>query len=304
MIWIVLLIVLLATFLWVSVPLYAPNVSDSDDGSIDAYRREITHLDGALERASEPDEINILRARQTLLQRQLLRADSGTQPASTGPKRAWLAVIAVMVFAGGFGLYAKIGEPNAPKLLAQNAAPKAAPTVTPGSQEEMDILLAELGERLTRTGGDVAGWQIYARALITRGQYDDALSAYDKAVTMSGEDATMIDEREQAKAYVAMRQAASALSGPSADDIVAAEGMSETDRADMIAGMVDGLSQKLRDDPSDVAGWVRLLQARGVLGQTDIAITEIERLEAAFADDPETIALILNQSGWVEGEGP
>ena len=46
--------------------------------------------------------------------------------------------------------------------------------------------------------------------------------------------------------------------GPSAEDVAAAEKLSPQDRAQMIAGMVDGLAERLKRDGRDLAGWLRL----------------------------------------------
>ncbi|MCB2133166.1 MAG: c-type cytochrome biogenesis protein CcmI, partial [Rhodobacteraceae bacterium] len=52
-----------------------------------------------------------------------------------------------------------------------------------------------------------------------------------------------------------------------AADIAAAQEMSADDRQAMIRGMVDGLAQRLAEDPDDLEGWHRLIRARVVLGE-------------------------------------
>lgn len=82
--------------------------------------------------------------------------------------------------------------------------------------------------------------------------------------------------------------------GPSADDVKAAQAMSPKDRAEMIIAMVDGLAEKLKDNPNDPAGWARLLRARTVLGQEAQKAQDIETVKAVFADRPEVLSQILN----------
>lgn len=53
--------------------------------------------------------------------------------------------------------------------------------------------------------------------------------------------------------------------GPTADDIRRAQGMSAKDRAAMIRGMVEGLAARLKANPGDFAGWLRLGRAWMVL---------------------------------------
>jgi cytochrome c-type biogenesis protein CcmH len=64
---------------------------------------------------------------------------------------------------------------------------------------------------------------------------------------------------------------AAAPPGPTAEQMAAAGQMNPGDRQAMIAGMVQGLSDRLVKNPRDLDGWQRLIRARMVLGQTDAA---------------------------------
>ncbi|MBS3650786.1 c-type cytochrome biogenesis protein CcmI [Pseudaminobacter sp. 19-2017] len=59
--------------------------------------------------------------------------------------------------------------------------------------------------------------------------------------------------------------------GPTQDQIDAAAAMSDTDRAAMINSMVEGLDAKLRQNPQDPEGWIRLVRSYAALGRTDEA---------------------------------
>ena len=56
--------------------------------------------------------------------------------------------------------------------------------------------------------------------------------------------------------------------GPTQEDIKAAKQLSSEARIAFIRSMVDGLEQRLRDNPSDLAGWKRLARAYQVIGDT------------------------------------
>lgn len=56
--------------------------------------------------------------------------------------------------------------------------------------------------------------------------------------------------------------------GPSQEDIEAAQEMTADEQMEMIRSMVQRLADRLEDDPSDHAGWLRLAQAYEVLGET------------------------------------
>ena len=78
----------------------------------------------------------------------------------------------------------------------------------------------------------------------------------------------------------------SAPRGPNADQVAAAQTMTEGDRQQMIQGMVSGLAQRLKQNPKDRAGWERLLRARMVLGQSQEAAADYRDATRAFAGSP------------------
>jgi cytochrome c-type biogenesis protein CcmH len=55
-----------------------------------------------------------------------------------------------------------------------------------------------------------------------------------------------------------------------------------------IAGMVDRLDARLKANPRDEQGWVMLMKARMVLGQSDAASQALQRGRQAFEDAPQT----------------
>ena len=56
-----------------------------------------------------------------------------------------------------------------------------------------------------------------------------------------------------------------AAPGPTTEDMAAAKDMTATDRQAMIEGMVASLDAKLKDNPADFEGWMRLVRAYSVL---------------------------------------
>ncbi|MCL4766426.1 MAG: c-type cytochrome biogenesis protein CcmI [Hyphomicrobiaceae bacterium] len=73
--------------------------------------------------------------------------------------------------------------------------------------------------------------------------------------------------------------------GPTADDMAAAEKLAPADRAAMVEQMVEGLARRLEVNAQDLAGWQRLLRAYAVLGRKDKAANALERARRAFATD-------------------
>ena len=69
------------------------------------------------------------------------------------------------------------------------------------------------------------------------------------------------------------------------DTIAAAKDMTEGDRNTMIRGMVDRLASRLKDDGSDVEGWLRLVRAYMVLGERDKAQAALIDARGAVGGD-------------------
>ncbi|MCH9806779.1 MAG: c-type cytochrome biogenesis protein CcmI [Alphaproteobacteria bacterium] len=61
------------------------------------------------------------------------------------------------------------------------------------------------------------------------------------------------------------------LPGPTQQDIAAAQKLSKADQKAFINSMVDRLAGKLKDDPQDFEGWLRLVRAYTVLGRKEDA---------------------------------
>jgi len=88
--------------------------------------------------------------------------------------------------------------------------------------------------------------------------------------------------------------------GPSEQDMAAAEAMSPQDRSAMIETMVASLDEKLRHDPHDMEGWMRLVRSYVVLGRTDQARDALNRGVAAFgagSDDAKKITAFAASLG-------
>jgi cytochrome c-type biogenesis protein CcmH len=73
------------------------------------------------------------------------------------------------------------------------------------------------------------------------------------------------------------------------DTMAAAKDMNETDRGAMIRGMVDRLATRLKQDGGDVEGWLRLIRAYMVMGDTDKAKGALTDARQAVAGDPERL---------------
>lgn len=75
--------------------------------------------------------------------------------------------------------------------------------------------------------------------------------------------------------------------GPTAEQVEAASNMTPAERTAMIENMVEGLAERMRQEPGDAEGWIRLVRSLQVLGRPDDAATSLRQGLAALADAPE-----------------
>jgi cytochrome c-type biogenesis protein CcmH len=75
--------------------------------------------------------------------------------------------------------------------------------------------------------------------------------------------------------------------GPTQEDILNAQNMSEEDRGAFIQSMVERLAARLEDEPNDLEGWMQLGNAYSVLGRVDEAIDALEKAELLLSGVPD-----------------
>ena len=90
------------------------------------------------------------------------------------------------------------------------------------------------------------------------------------------------------RAAIARVEAAPATSspGPTIAQAAAAAKLPPDQQFTMIRGMVDGLAARLKQDGSDLEGWVKLVRSYKILGEADQAKAAIRDAQQAFAGDP------------------
>ncbi|WEZ83980.1 c-type cytochrome biogenesis protein CcmI [Rhizobium sp. 32-5/1] len=136
-----------------------------------------------------------------------------------------------------------------------------------------------------------------ALALKQEGKKAEALAAFNKLVAQSPKDAPWLPlvndhiaslKNDPTTADAGTKANEAAPGNPTSDDIAAAETMSTGDRRAMIQGMVDSLSGKLKENPANFEGWMRLVRSYAVLDQKDKAADALKQGLAAFpASGPE-----------------
>ncbi len=115
----------------------------------------------------------------------------------TRPWHLWGGVTAAVLVVATVG-YAWTGSPKA----AWQSAPLA--TATPADQtpdaQRFEAMVSRLAERLRAAPDDAQGWAMLARSLTVLGRHQEALSAYEKARALRGDDLTLLVDHADALA--------------------------------------------------------------------------------------------------------
>ncbi|MER9373630.1 c-type cytochrome biogenesis protein CcmI [Mesorhizobium sp. M0491] len=128
-----------------------------------------------------------------------------------------------------------------------------------------------------------------AMALAQEGRAKEATTAWQAMLGRLPPDSPWRGAVEQALAKSGGSDVASGgtTNGPDAGDVDAASSMSPQDRETMINTMVAGLDDKLRQNPRDPEGWMRLVRSYVVLGKADQAREALGRAIAVFGADSD-----------------
>ena len=128
-----------------------------------------------------------------------------------------------------------------------------------------------------------------ALALEQEGKAADAKTAFEALAKQSPPDApwlAAVNEHIIKNGGQAMASAnGNAPGNPTAEDVAAANALSSGDRQQMIRGMVDSLDAKLKQDPKNFEGWMRLIRSYAVLNDRERAADALKRGLAAFPAD-------------------
>ena len=234
-----------------------------------------------------------------------------TAPA-TGNSYALLAVILVPLIA--LPVYAKYGSPLMPDVPLQERLKGAI------ANQDFAALVATVETHLAQDPNDIEGWKVLAPAYKRERRWSDAADAYANVLRLAPPTAEAIadygemlvfanegmvtDEAESAFAEALKLEATNERAkfyydmavkqegrppALSDEQIAAVQAMPAQDQTAMIAGMMDGLEQKLGKDSRDLEGWKRLIRARRMSNETDKAKISLDLAMNIFKDEPASL---------------
>jgi tetratricopeptide (TPR) repeat protein len=171
-----------------------------------------------------------------------------------------------------------------------------APKATAGKPlPDVNTMIERLAARLQTTPEDVKGWQMLGWSYFNTARYEQAASAYAKAVELDPNSAELKLSYEQAKAKAAEGdETASAFQtdtvgkggdGASIEKNTGSEAMPPHEQDTAVRSMVDRLADRLESSPRDVDGWTLLMRSRIVRGEKEVAATAFRKALDVFKDD-------------------
>ena len=231
---------------------------------------------------------------------------------AVGSKYSLMAVLIVPLIA--LPIYAKYGSPRSPDVPLQERLKGAI------ANQDFEALVATVEAHLAQNPNDIEGWKVLAPAYKREQRWNDAADAYANVLRLApptsetiadyGEmlvfanegmvtneaerafaEALKLDAKNpRAKFYYDMALKQEGKTPALSDEQIAAgQAMSTQDQTAMIAGMMDGLEQKLGNNSRDLEGWKRLIRARRISNEIDKAKISLNLAMNIFKDEPASL---------------
>jgi cytochrome c-type biogenesis protein CcmH len=162
---------------------------------------------------------------------------------------------------------------------------------------DVNAMIERLATRLETTPEDIEGWRMLGWSYFNTSRYEEAATAYARAVELDPGSAELKLSYEEAKAKASESdnlEIASSLQteavgtggdGLTVEKIAKSETMFPRKRDDAIQSMVDSLAGRLESSPRDVEGWILLVRSRVVLGEREVAAAAFRKALEVFKDD-------------------
>jgi cytochrome c-type biogenesis protein CcmH/NrfG len=173
--------------------------------------------------------------------------------------------------------------------VAQSAPAKSSSSPPPQHDSDVQGMVDRLAERVKKSGVDPEGWIMLTRSYLTLGDKEKVAAAIREARAAMASDAAALQNFNEALQRFKINEAlnvASATSAPAAPEARApAQDGNQTN--EMIRGMVARLAERLKNDGSDLDGWLQLVRSYVVLGERDKALNAAADARRAVGNDAE-----------------
>lgn len=130
---------------------------------------------------------------------------TATPRAGSGKPWATIVVIALAIpLLATYG-YEHLGNPAAIDALPAETAPALADGVT---NDQVDVLVKQLAERMKSNPDDLEGWTLLARTYAAMQKFPEAAQAFERATALSPNDASLLADRADVMAVLQGQRAA------------------------------------------------------------------------------------------------
>ena len=149
-------------------------------------------------------------------------------------------------------------------------------------------MVDRLAARLKQSGSDPEGWLMLIRSYLTLGEKEKTTETINSARSALAGDAAKLQLFNEALQRFKVEENAGATPATTAPPPAASAEASSPDQTnEMVRGMVARLAERLKQDGSDVDGWMRLVRSYVVLGERDKALTAAADARQAFGADAD-----------------
>jgi cytochrome c-type biogenesis protein CcmH len=187
---------LAGALLFLLPPLWRRQVPPGVDAqalTVSVYRSRAAELDGDLA-IGQIDATQHAEARQELERGLAMELPEVRVPSAVNPglQRLPVWLLAMLLPLGAVGVYWQTGTPEALQMLAQSTATPA--DGHPLSKADILAMIGKLAARLAEQPADKAGWAMLGRSYTALGRYNDAATAFGRAVELDDTDVGVLIE--------------------------------------------------------------------------------------------------------------
>ena len=156
-------------------------------------------------------------------------------------------------------------------------------------------MVDKLAARLEKDKSDLQGWLMLIRSYAVLKDVDKAKAAIATAREQFASDASALEQIDAIMKELSFAFAGGNATAPQQDNSAAQQPAAvplEGEQGKMIRGMVERLAERLKENKSDLEGWLRLIRSYAVLKETDKAQDAAATAKQEFASDAKALEQI------------
>ena len=156
-------------------------------------------------------------------------------------------------------------------------------------------MVERLAARLEKDKSDLDGWLMLIRSYAVLKETDKAKAAMASAREQFASDTSALEQIDAINKELSFALAGGSASAPQPESATPPQPAAiplEGEQGKMIRGMVERLAERLKENKSDLDGWLRLIRSYAVLKETDKAQDAAATARQQFASDAKALEQI------------